>query len=61
MKTFLVRFKLSSYNDPIEILTTLRQVGSKEEYKVEFETISNRLRNLLDVHKLNCFLSGLKD
>ena len=30
-------------------------------YKGQFETLSNRIRDLLENHKLSCFLSGLKD
>ncbi|XP_035548740.1 uncharacterized protein LOC118349222 [Juglans regia] len=61
VRVFLARFGPNSYDDPMETLTRLRQTGSVEEYKVEFEAISNRLRRLSDSHKLSCFLSGLKD
>ena len=30
-------------------------------YKVEFEVVSNRIKGLSPLHKLSCFLSGLKD
>ena len=30
-------------------------------YKSQFEMLSNRIRNLPKSHKLNCFLSGLRD
>ena len=30
-------------------------------YKGQFETLSNRIRDLSENHKLSCFLSGLKD
>ena len=29
--------------------------------KGQFEALSNRIRDLLENHKLSCFLSGLKD
>jgi len=38
-----------------------KQVFSVEEYKENFEAISNRLRGISDHNKLSCFLSGLKD
>lgn len=44
-KAFLVRFWPSPYDESMETLTRLRQVGSVE-YKVKFETVSNRLRQL---------------
>lgn len=61
VKAFLIRFGPSSYDDLMKALTRLRQTESVEEYKVEFEAISNRLRRLSDSHKLNYFLSSLKD
>ena len=30
-------------------------------YKAEFEVMSNRIKGLSPLHKLSCFLSGLKD
>ena len=30
-------------------------------YKAEFEVVSNRINGLSPLHKLSCFLSGLKD
>ena len=30
-------------------------------YKAEFEAMSNRIKGLSPLHKLSCFLSGLKD
>lgn len=44
IKAFITRFGPSIYDDPMKILTKLRQVGSIEDYKVEFENVSNRLR-----------------
>lgn len=35
-------------------------MGSIEDYKAQFETLSNRLRRLSDTYKLSYFLSGLK-
>lgn len=61
MQALLIKFGPSSYDDPMEMLTRLRQNGSVEAYKGQFETLSNRLRSLSENYKLSCFLSGLKD
>lgn len=56
-----MRFGTSSYDDPMEVLTKLRQTSIVALYKAEFEAISNRIKCLSHLHKLSCFLSGLKD
>lgn len=56
-----VRFGSSSYDDPMETLTKLRHTTTVSAYKSQFEMISSRIKNLLETHKLNHFLSGLKD
>ncbi|KAF5470266.1 hypothetical protein F2P56_010790, partial [Juglans regia] len=60
-QALLTRFGPSSYDDPIELLTRLKQVGTVEEYKSKFEALSNRLGGLSESYKLSCFLSGLRD
>ncbi|XP_041016742.1 uncharacterized protein LOC121259276 [Juglans microcarpa x Juglans regia] len=60
-RSLLLRFGPTAYNDPMEALTRLKQTSSVAGYMAQFETLSNRLRGLSDVHKLSCFLSGLKD
>ncbi len=55
------RFGLASYDNPIELLTKLKHTHTIAAYKGQFESISNRIRNLSDMHKLSCFISGLKD
>lgn len=45
-QALLTRFGPSSYDDPMESLTHLRQLGSVEDYKCKFEALSNRLRGL---------------
>ncbi|KAF5447657.1 hypothetical protein F2P56_033191, partial [Juglans regia] len=60
-KALLTRFGPSSYDDPMEALTRLKQMGTVEEYKASFKGLSNRLRGLSEGYKLSCFLSGLKD
>uniref|UniRef100_A0A2N9FHP4 Ty3 transposon capsid-like protein domain-containing protein n=1 Tax=Fagus sylvatica TaxID=28930 RepID=A0A2N9FHP4_FAGSY len=56
-----LRFGPPSYDDPMELLIKLKHVNSIEEYKGLFESLSNRIRNLSSMHKLSCFISGLKD
>lgn len=57
----LVRFEPHCYDNPMESLTRLMQMGSVVEYKAIFESLSNRLRGLSDEYKLSCFLSGLRE
>ena len=59
--TLHVRFGTSAYNDPMEVLTRMRQTSNVALYKAEFEVVSNRVKGLSPLHKLNCFLSGLRD
>lgn len=39
VKVFLLRFGLNTYDDPMETLTILGQVGFVEDYKMEFELV----------------------
>ena len=61
VKAVHVRFGATSYDDPMESLTRLKQTSSVIAYKGKFEAISNRVRSLPELHKLSCFLNGLKD
>lgn len=45
----------------MEVLTRLRQTTTVAGYKAEFEAVSNKIKGLSPLHKLNYFLSGLKD
>ena len=56
-----VRFGTSAYDDPMEVLTRLRQTSIVALYKAKFEAVSNRIKGLSPLHKLSYFLSGLKD
>ena len=56
-----VRFGTSAYDDPMEVLTRLRQTSTVALYKAKFEAVSNRIKGLSPLHKLSYFLSGLKD
>ncbi|XP_042987252.1 uncharacterized protein LOC122315435 isoform X1 [Carya illinoinensis] len=55
------RFGPSSFDDPMEALTRLRQTSSVSLYTSQFEALTNRLRGLSERHKMSCFISGLKD
>ena len=56
-----IRFGVIAYDDPMVALTRLKQVSSVVAYKGNFEILSNRITGLSESHKLNFFLSGLKD
>jgi hypothetical protein len=45
----------------MELLTKLKQTHNIAAYKSQFESTSNRVRDLSDMHKLSCFMSGMKD
>lgn len=60
VRAMLIHFGPIAYNEPMETLTCLKQTIMVATYKAQFEFLSNRLRILLDHHKLNCFLSWLK-
>jgi hypothetical protein len=50
-----------AYDDPMEAITRFRQTSTVTLYKIQFEILSNRLKNLSEKYKLSCFLSGFKD
>nr|XP_023880783.1 uncharacterized protein LOC111993148 [Quercus suber] len=45
-----IRFGATAYNDPMDTLTRLRQVGSVALYKNQFEALSNRIKELSKKH-----------
>jgi len=55
------RFGTGFCDDPMETLVKLKQTGSVEEYKSQFEYLANRVSGLLDHLKISCFLGGLSD
>ncbi|XP_075673788.1 uncharacterized protein LOC142643132 [Castanea sativa] len=61
VRSLHVRFGTTTYDDPMETLTRLRQVNSVVQYKGQFEALSNRINELSKKHKLSYFLSGLKE
>lgn len=61
VEALLTRFGSTTYEDPIESLTRLKQSSSVVVYKGQFEALSNRIIGLSNSHKLSCFSSDLKD
>ena len=55
------RFGTSAFDDPMEVLTRMSQTSIVALYMVEFEAASYRVKGLSPLHKLSCFLSGLRD
>jgi hypothetical protein len=60
LKAIRIRFGKGSYDDPMETLSKLHQIGELEEYKSQFEVLANRVHDLPEHHKLSFFLGGLK-
>jgi hypothetical protein len=56
-----IRFGPTNYDDPMEMLTKLKQTHTITAYKSQFESTSNKVRDLSELHKLSCFMSGMKD
>lgn len=61
LEALQLRFGNSSYDDPMEVFTRLKQSSTVAAYKTQFEVISNQLKGLFENYKLSMFLSGLKD
>ena len=59
-EALLIKFGSSAYEDPMEALTRLRQTSNVVNYKVQFEALSKRIRDLSKNHKLSCSLVVLK-
>ncbi|KAA8544084.1 hypothetical protein F0562_021739 [Nyssa sinensis] len=61
VRVLQTRFGSSPYEDPMEALIWLKQTSTVEDYKSQFEALSNQLRGLAKSYKLSCFLSGLRE
>ena len=61
IKALQTCFGATAYDDPMEVLTRLKQTSIVVAYKGNFEILSNRILGLFESHKFSCFLSGLKD
>ena len=46
VKALHVRFGSTAYDDPMEVLTRLRQSLTMALYKAKFEAVSNRIKGL---------------
>lgn len=53
------RFGPTMFNDPMKAFTHLWQTTTIEDYKMQFEILSNQLKGLAERYKLSFFLSGL--
>jgi hypothetical protein len=61
LQSLRIRFGKGSYDNPMEELTKLKQVGVLEDYKTQFDFLASKVIGLPDSHKLSMFLGGLKD
>jgi hypothetical protein len=61
VRSLQIRFGQGSYDDPMETLSKLKQEGTLEEYKNQFDILALKVQHLPEFHKLSCFLGGLKD
>ncbi|KAJ0093889.1 hypothetical protein Patl1_27117 [Pistacia atlantica] len=55
------KFGSSPYEDPMEALIRLKQTSTMEDYKSQFDALSNQLKGLVESYELSCFLSGLRE
>ena len=61
VKALQTCFGVTAYDDPMEVLTRLKQTSTVVAYKGNFEILSNRIVGLFESHKLSYFLGGLRD
>lgn len=54
-------FDPTSYDNAMGASTRLRKTSTVLVCEAQFESLSNRLKGLLEKHKLSCFLSELRD
>jgi hypothetical protein len=60
LKAIRIRFGKGSYDDRMETLSKLQQIGELEKYKSQFEVLANRVHDFPEHHKLSCFLGVLR-
>ncbi|WJZ95606.1 hypothetical protein VitviT2T_014364 [Vitis vinifera] len=53
VRALQTRFGSSPYEDPMEALIRLKQTSTVEDYKSQFEALSNQLRGLAESYKLS--------
>lgn len=56
-----VRFGPSTFEDPIETFTKLRQTSMVEECQTKFEILSNKIKGFTEKFRINTFISSLRD
>jgi hypothetical protein len=56
-----IRFGLTTYKDPAESLTKLRQHSTEEQYQSQLEVLANGIEGLTESFMVSCFLGGLKE
>ena len=56
VKALQTCFRVTACDDPMEVLTRLKQTSTMVAYKGNFEILSNRIVGLSESHKLSCFL-----
>jgi hypothetical protein len=61
VRSMQTRFDKGSYDDPMETLSKLKQVGWLDDYKNQFDTVALKVHAMPKAHKLSCFLGGLRD
>lgn len=54
VKLLQIQFRPIGYDDLMEVLTDMKQTSSVSSYKSQFELFSNKLKGLLERHKLIC-------
>jgi hypothetical protein len=61
VRAIQIRFGRGPYDDPMETLSKLKQDGSLDDYKNQFDILALKVQCLPDEYKLSCFLGGLKN
>ncbi|KAA8534717.1 hypothetical protein F0562_029841 [Nyssa sinensis] len=61
VRALQTRFGSSPYEDPMKALIWLKQTSTVEDYKSQFEALSNQLRGLAESYKLSCFLTKMQE
>jgi hypothetical protein len=57
-QALLERFEPSGYDDPMEVLSKLKQTTTVDDYKERIEALSNRVRGVDDHNRVSCFWEG---
>lgn len=60
-RSLLTRFRLSPFEDPMTMLTKLRQSFTVEHYQTQFEELVNHTEGLNESFMIRYFVGGLKE